>query len=90
MRRGETRNLRYGVASARVEAGVRDEPVTPLVQQRVDLEDFDFDIDHGHVGGVAQPQSKDSGTRYGAPAADALATQMSLSWVNRCSVSPRR
>src|SRR5919107_4652298 len=35
-------------------------------------------------------QSKDSGTRYGAPSAEALATQTSTSWVSRCSVSRRR
>ena len=34
-------------------------------------------------------QSKDSGTRYGAPSAEALATQRSTSWVSRCSVSRR-
>ncbi len=32
-------------------------------------------------------QSKDSGTRYGAPSAEALATQASTSWLSRCSVS---
>ena len=31
-----------------------------------------------------------TGTRYGAPSAEALATQTSLSWVSRCSVSRRR
>ena len=88
------------------------------VCMRVDLEDLDFAIDHGHVAGVAQPQpngsgggevpagravrwrghqhsasssqSKDSGTRYGAPSAEALATLTSMSWVSRCSVSRRR
>src|SRR5262249_27550317 len=40
----------------RVEAGVRGEPVTPLPRQRVDLEDLDVALDHGHVAGVAQPQ----------------------------------
>ncbi len=35
-------------------------------------------------------QLKDSGTRYGAPSAEALATQTSMSWVSRCSVSRRR
>jgi hypothetical protein len=35
-------------------------------------------------------QSNDSGTRYGAPSAEALATQTSMSWVRRCSVSRRR
>ena len=56
MRRGEMRNQRYGAASARVEAGARDEPLTALLRQRVDLEDLDFAIDHGHVAGVAQRQ----------------------------------
>jgi hypothetical protein len=45
----------------RVEAGARGEPVTPLLWQRVDLEDLDFAIDHGHVAGVAQPQPNGSG-----------------------------
>jgi hypothetical protein len=45
----------------RVEAGARGEPVTPLLRQRVDLEDLDFAIDHGHVAGVAQPQPNGSG-----------------------------
>src|SRR5450759_4508174 len=44
----------------------------PLLRQRVDLEDLDFALDHGHVAGVAQPQPKDSGTRYGAPSAEAV------------------
>ena len=35
-------------------------------------------------------QSKDSGTRYGAPSGEALATQTSVSWASRCSVSRRR
>src|SRR3712207_273279 len=35
----------------RVEAGARGEPVTPLPRQRVDLEDLDFAIDDGRVGG---------------------------------------
>ena len=35
-------------------------------------------------------QSKDSGTRYGSPSAEALATQTSMSWVSRCSVSRQR
>ncbi|MHA6792291.1 hypothetical protein ACVGVM_02025 [Pseudonocardia bannensis] len=30
---------------------MRDEPVTSLLRQRVDLEDFDFALDHGHVVG---------------------------------------
>src|SRR5918993_519522 len=37
---------------ARVEAGARGEPVTPLLRQRVDLEDLHFAIYHGHVAGV--------------------------------------
>jgi len=45
----------------RVEAGARGEPVTPLLWQRVDLEDLDFAIDHVHVAGVAQPQPNGSG-----------------------------
>src|SRR5215207_2683003 len=45
----------------RVEAGARGEPVTPLLWQRVDLEDLDFAIDHGHVAGMAQPQPNGSG-----------------------------
>jgi hypothetical protein len=56
MRRGEIRNQRYGLASARGSKPVRDQPVTPLLRQRVDLEDLDFALDHGHVAGVAQPQ----------------------------------
>jgi hypothetical protein len=115
---GEMPNQRYGAASARVEAGARDEPVTQLLRQRVDLEDLDFAIDHRHVAGMAHPQpngptggqvpagravsvgvaissaspsqSKDSGTRYDAPSAEAVATQRSTSWVSRCSVSRRR
>jgi hypothetical protein len=46
MRRGKMRNQWYDAASARVEAGARDEPVTQLLRQRVDLEDLDFAIDH--------------------------------------------
>src|SRR5215216_6150520 len=45
----------------RVEAGARDEPLTPPLRQRVDLEDLDFAIDHGHVAGVTQPQPNGSG-----------------------------
>jgi hypothetical protein len=42
MRRGEIRNQRYGVAGARAsKPGARGEPVTPLLRQRVDLEDLD-------------------------------------------------
>src|SRR5688572_13469504 len=40
----------------RVEAGARGEPVTPLLRQRVDLEDLDLALDHGHVARVAQRQ----------------------------------
>ncbi|MGH8934148.1 MAG: hypothetical protein ACRDZO_26790 [Egibacteraceae bacterium] len=47
-------NQRPSRINSRVEAGVRDEPVTPLLRQRVDLEDLDFALDHGHVAGVAQ------------------------------------
>src|SRR5215217_6467692 len=117
MRRGKMRNQQYGAASARVKPGARGEPLTPLLRQRVDLEDLDFAPDHGHIAGVAQPsrtarvavrflpvglslgvatssawpsQSKDSGTRYGSPSAEALATQRSTSWVSRCSVSRQR
>src|SRR5215217_9512513 len=39
----------------RVEAGARGEPVTLLPRQRVDLEDLDVALNHGHVAGVAQP-----------------------------------
>ena len=42
------------------------------------------------ISSVSPSQSKDSGTRYGAPSADALATQTSTSWLSRCSVSRRR
>jgi hypothetical protein len=42
------------MASARGSKPVRGEPVTSLLRQRVDLEDLDFAIDHGHVAGVAQ------------------------------------
>jgi hypothetical protein len=42
------------------------------------------------ISSASPSQSKDSGTRYGAPSAEALATQRSLSWVSRCSVSRRR
>jgi hypothetical protein len=62
IRRGEMRNQRYGAASARVEAGARDEPVTQLLRQRVDLEDLDFALDHGHVAGVAHPQPNGPGS----------------------------
>ena len=57
MRRGEDPEpaARRGQRT-RVEAGVRDEPGTPLLRQRVDLVDFDFALDHGHVAGVAPPQ----------------------------------
>jgi hypothetical protein len=50
------------VLRARVETGARGEPVTPLLRQRVDLEDLgDFAIDHGNVAGVAQPQPNGPG-----------------------------
>jgi len=42
------------------------------------------------ISSASPSQSTDSGTRYGAPSAEALATQTSLSWVSRCSVSRRR
>src|SRR5215204_150748 len=45
----------------RVEAGARGEPVTQLLRQRVDLEDLDFALDHGHVAGVAHPQPNGPG-----------------------------
>ncbi len=35
-------------------------------------------------------QSNDSGTRHGPPSGEALATQTSMSWASRCSVSRRR
>src|SRR5580700_8965445 len=46
----------------RVKARVRGEPVTPLLRQRVDLENLDFTLDHGHVAGVAQPQPDGPGS----------------------------
>jgi hypothetical protein len=49
------------MASARGSKPVRGEPVTSLLRQRVDLEDLDFAIDHGHVAGVAQSQPNGSG-----------------------------
>ena len=48
------------MASARGSKPVRGEPVTSLLRQRVDLEDLDFAIDHGHVAGVAQSQPNGS------------------------------
>jgi hypothetical protein len=46
----------------------------PLLRQRVDLEDLDFALDHGHVAGVAQPQPNGPGggpgsCRSGCPSA---------------------
>ena len=34
------------------------------------------------ISSASPSQSKDSGTRYGAPSAEALATQTSMSWVS--------
>jgi hypothetical protein len=42
------------------------------------------------ISSASPSQSKDSGTRYGALSAEALATQTSMSWLSRCSVSRRR
>ena len=71
MRRGEMRNQRYGVASVRGSKPLGGEPVTPLLRQRVDLEDLDVAVDHGHVASVAQRQPDGSGGRQ-VPAGRAL------------------
>ena len=42
------------------------------------------------INSASPSQSKDSGTRYGAPSADALATHTSISVPSRYSVSRRR
>ena len=58
---------------------------------RVSARDFGVGLSVGVATSSASPsQSKDSGTRYGAPSAEALATQTSMSEASRCSVSRRR
>src|SRR5829696_5392751 len=69
--RGDTEPAVRRGLRAWIEACARRELVTPLLRQRVDLEDLDLAIDHGYVPGVAQPQPNGSG-RSQVPAGRAV------------------
>jgi hypothetical protein len=66
---------------------VRDEPVTQLLRQRVDLEELDFAVDHGHVAGVAQPQPKARVAARFLPVGLSVALATPYRWFR---ISPRR
>ena len=62
-------------------------PPSPSRTARVAARFLPVGLSVGVATSSASPsQSKDSATRYGAPSAEALATQTSMSWMSRCSV----
>jgi hypothetical protein len=85
--------VRFSFASARGASGPRPRGVSAEAsdQPAAVAHQLALGLSVGVATRSASPsQSKDNGTRYGAPSAEALAIQTSVSSVSRCSASRRR